>query len=101
MAERFRGLALTFDDILLEPAKSAVSPREVKAAAFVTQKIKINIPIISAAMDTVTEGGMAIALARLGGLGVIHRNFSIEEQAKEVRGGKKGGGGEGKEAATL
>jgi IMP dehydrogenase len=85
MADRFRGLALTFDDILLEPAKSAVSPREVKAVSLVTQKIKINIPIISAAMDTVTEGGMAIALARLGGLGVIHRNFSIEEQAKEVR----------------
>ena len=76
---------MTFDDVLLEPAKSAVSPREVKAASFVTQRIKINIPIISAAMDTVTEGATAIALARLGGLGVIHRNFSIEDQTKEVR----------------
>ena len=85
MVDRFKGLALTFDDILLEPAKSAVIPSGVKVTAQLTSKIKLNIPIISAAMDTVTEGPMAIALARFGGLGVIHRNLPIADQAQEVR----------------
>jgi IMP dehydrogenase len=85
MADRFKGLALTFDDILLEPRYSNVTPVSVKVTTQLTKKIKINIPIISAAMDTVTESSMAIALARLGGLGVIHRNFSVEDQAAEVR----------------
>ena len=85
MAARFRGLALTFDDILLEPGRSSSLPAQVKIATFLTKKIKINIPIVSAAMDTLTESEMAIALARAGGIGVIHRNLAIEEQAAEVR----------------
>ncbi|MEX0616565.1 MAG: IMP dehydrogenase [Candidatus Woykebacteria bacterium] len=85
MAGRFKGLALTFDDILLEPQDSSVLPSQVRLETQITKKIKINIPIISAASDTVTESSMAIAMARAGGLGVIHRNLSIEDQAKEVR----------------
>ncbi len=76
--------ALTFDDVLLVPGKSAVMPAEVSLRAQVTRELFINIPILSAAMDTVTESRMAIALAREGGLGVIHRNMSIERQVEEV-----------------
>jgi len=75
---------LTFDDVLLIPAKSKIHPREVKLGTRLTRKIKINIPVISAAMDTVTESELAIALAREGGVGVIHKNFSIAEQAEQV-----------------
>ncbi len=77
-------LALTFDDVLLVPAYSEVLPSEVDTATQVTRGISINIPILSAAMDTVTESRLAIALARQGGLGVIHRNMSVERQAEEV-----------------
>ena len=76
--------ALTFDDVLLMPAESAVLPAEVDISTDLTSEISLNIPIISAAMDTVTEGSMAIAMAQSGGLGVIHRNMPIEEQASEV-----------------
>ena len=76
--------ALTFDDVLLMPAESAVLPAEVDISTNLTSKIGLKIPIISAAMDTVTESAMAIAMAQAGGLGVIHRNMSIEEQAEEV-----------------
>ena len=76
--------ALTFDDVLLMPAESAVLPAEVDISTDLTSKIGLKIPIISAAMDTVTESAMAIAMAQAGGLGVIHRNMSIEEQAEEV-----------------
>jgi IMP dehydrogenase len=75
---------LTFDDVLLMPAKSAVLPAETDVSTLLTAKIRLNIPILSAAMDTVTETPMGIALAQHGGLGVIHRNLSIEEQASEV-----------------
>ena len=75
---------LTFDDVLLIPARSAVLPAEVDISTQLTPKIRLNLPVLSAAMDTVTEGRMAIALAREGGLGIIHRNCSIEEQAAEV-----------------
>ncbi len=85
MAARFKGLALTFDDILLEPSESEVNPASVRLETQLTKKIKINTPIISAASDTVTESSMAIALARMGGIGVIHRNLSIEEEAEQVR----------------
>lgn len=75
---------LTFDDVLLVPAKSEVLPKDVNLSVHLTSKIKLNIPIISAGMDTVTEASMAIAMARQGGLGVIHKNMSIEEQAEQV-----------------
>ena len=75
---------LTFDDVLLIPAKSRVHPRNVKLSTRLTNKIKMNIPIVSAAMDTVTEAELAIALAREGGVGIIHKNFSVSEQAEEV-----------------
>ena len=75
---------LTFDDVLLIPAKSEVLPAEVELVTNLTKRIKLNIPIMSAAMDTVTESHMAIALAREGGIGIIHKNMSIECQAQEV-----------------
>lgn len=77
--------ALTFDDILLVPAHSEVLPKEVSLTSKLTNKITLNTPIISAAMDTVTEGKLAIAIAQEGGMGVIHKNMSIESQAMEVR----------------
>ncbi|MCG3121084.1 MAG: Inosine-5'-monophosphate dehydrogenase [bacterium] len=76
--------ALTFDDVLLLPQESNVLPREVDVTTRLTRRIKLNIPLLSAAMDTVTEARMAIALAREGGLGIIHKNMSIERQADEV-----------------
>ena len=75
---------LTFDDVLLIPAKSEVLPRDVDVTTRFTKNIKLNIPIVSAGMDTVTEARMAIAIAREGGIGVIHKNMSIEQQAMEV-----------------
>jgi IMP dehydrogenase len=75
---------LTFDDVLLVPAKSEVLPRDVNLQVRLTEKIKLNIPIISAGMDTVTEADMAISMARQGGLGIIHKNMSIEQQAEQV-----------------
>ncbi|BAI79963.1 inosine-5'-monophosphate dehydrogenase [Deferribacter desulfuricans SSM1] len=76
--------ALTFDDVLLVPQKSEVLPKDVSTTTYLTSKIVLNIPIVSAAMDTVTEARMAIAIAQEGGLGFIHKNMSIEEQAEEV-----------------
>ncbi len=76
--------AYTFDDVLLIPAHSSVLPNQVSLKTYLTEKITLNIPIVSAAMDTVTEAKLAIALAREGGIGFIHKNFSIEEQAAEV-----------------
>jgi len=76
--------ALTFDDVLLMPAESAVLPAEVDTTTRLTNSIPLNIPLISAAMDTVTENNMAIAMAQAGGIGVIHRNMSVESQAAEV-----------------
>lgn len=75
---------LTFDDVLLVPAKSDVLPKEVSLRAKLTNNIDLNIPLISAAMDTVTEGDMAIAIAREGGIGILHKNMSIDEQVSEV-----------------
>ena len=74
----------TFDDVLLVPNKSEVLPKEVTLGTNLTKKIKLNIPIMSAGMDTVTESKMAIAIAREGGIGIIHKNMSIEAQALEV-----------------
>lgn len=82
--KKFLEMGLTFDDVLLIPGKSSVLPREVDITTFLTPEIKLNIPIISAAMDTVTESSMAIALAREGGIGIIHKNLTIEEQCQEI-----------------
>ncbi|EEF80990.1 Inosine-5'-monophosphate dehydrogenase [Methylophaga thiooxydans] len=81
--------ALTFDDVLLLPAYSNVLPRDVSLATQLTRDITINIPLLSAAMDTVTEGRLAIAMAQEGGLGILHKNMTIEQQAEEVRKVKK------------
>ena len=83
--ERVQPTGLTFDDVLLVPAYSEVLPREVNVTSRFSRNIKLNIPIVSAAMDTVTEAPLAIALAREGGIGVIHKNMSIAEQAAHVR----------------
>ncbi|MDO6590697.1 IMP dehydrogenase [Loktanella sp. D2R18] len=77
--------ALTFDDVLLVPGASNVMPSTADTSTFVTKSIALNIPVLSSAMDTVTEGRMAIAMAQAGGMGVIHKNLNVEEQAKEVR----------------
>jgi IMP dehydrogenase len=82
---KFYGEGLTFDDVLLMPAYSEVLPREVSTVSQLTKDIKLNIPMVSAAMDTVTEAPLAIALAREGGLGMLHKNMSIERQAEQVR----------------
>jgi IMP dehydrogenase len=81
--------ALTFDDVLLVPAASSVLPAQTNTSTRLTKSISLNIPLISAAMDTVTEHGLAIALAQAGGIGVIHKNFGADEQAQEVRRVKK------------
>jgi len=78
------GEGITFDDVLLEPAYSEVIPNQVDVTTYLTKKIKLNIPVMSAGMDTVTEHRMAIAMARQGGIGIIHKNMSIEAQADEV-----------------
>ncbi len=77
-------VALTFDDVLLRPAKSEVLPGEADLRSCFSRNIPLNIPLVSAAMDTVTEAGLAIALARKGGLGIVHRNTSVARQAAEV-----------------
>lgn len=81
---KFQKEGLTFDDVLLLPAKSSVLPKNVSVKTRLTEKIELNVPIISAGMDTVTEAELAIAMARQGGLGVIHKNMSIEAQAEQV-----------------
>src|SRR5688572_827470 len=82
-------LGLTFDDVLLQPLESSVLPSQADTRSFLTRAIPLNIPLVSSAMDTVTEADMAIALAQLGGIGVLHRNLEIEEQAAAVRAVKR------------
>jgi IMP dehydrogenase len=84
-SQKFYGEGLTFDDVLLMPAYSQVLPREVDISTNLTRSIRLNVPMLSAAMDTVTEAALAIALAREGGLGILHKNMSIEQQADQVR----------------
>ena len=81
--------ALTFDDVLLVPDHSDVLPKDVKLKTRLTKNLNLNIPLLSAAMDTVTESRMGIALSELGGIGIIHKNFSLEDQAAEVKKVKK------------
>src|SRR3569623_2076644 len=76
--------ALTFDDVLLVPAHSTVLPREVELKTRLTREISLNLPLVSAAMDTVTEAPLAIALAQVGGIGIIHKNMTHEAQAVQV-----------------
>src|SRR3954467_3109597 len=95
---KFGKEGLTFDDVLLVPAESGVLPNDVSTATRLTRTIALNVPVVSAAMDTVTEARMAIALAREGGIGVVHRNLSIDEQVAEgdkVKRSEAGGTGEG------
>jgi IMP dehydrogenase len=92
---------LTFDDVLLVPAKSSVLPREVDVSTLLTPDIKLNIPIISAAMDTVTESNLAIAMAREGGIGILHKNMSIERQCEEVDKVKRSESGMIQDPVTL
>ena len=93
--------ALTFDDVLLVPAYSEVLPKDVSLKSKLTREIGINIPLVSAAMDTVTESQLAITMAQEGGLGIIHKNFSIEQQAREVRAVKKFESGVVKDPITV
>ena len=81
---RIVGEGITFDDVLLVPSYSEVIPNQVDLTTHLTKSIKLNIPVMSAGMDTVTEHRMAIAMARQGGIGIIHKNMSIEAQAEEV-----------------
>src|SRR5688572_8392306 len=82
---KFAREGLTFDDVLLAPAYSDVLPAQVDVSTQLTRKIRLNIPLLSAAMDTVTETRLAIAMAREGGIGIVHKNMSAEDQAEMVR----------------
>ncbi len=95
------GEALTYDDVLLVPAYSEVLPREVSIKSKFTRNISLNVPIVSAAMDTVTESALAIAIAREGGIGVLHKNMTIEQQAAEVRKVKRAESGMIQDPVTL
>ena len=84
MDEKIARAAITFDDVLLRPAYSEVVPSQVEVTTRLTRRITLHIPLVSSPMDTVTESAMAIALAKSGGLGVIHKNMSVESQTEEV-----------------
>ncbi len=84
MKDKLFGEGITFDDVLLVPGRSSVVPRDVDTATQLTRKIRLNIPLLSAPMDSVTEAALAIALAQEGGLGIIHKNLTVEAQAREV-----------------
>lgn len=98
---KFVAEGLTYDDVLLLPAYSEVLPRDVDTGSFLTKKIRLNIPLVSAAMDTVTEARMAIAIAQAGGLGMLHKNMSIQRQADEVRKVKRSESGMIQDPVTL
>jgi IMP dehydrogenase len=95
------GMALTFDDVLIEPGYSEILPSNVSTRVVLHQDIALNIPLLSAAMDTVTEADLAIALAREGGIGILHRNMSPEAQAREVDKVKRSEAGMIKDPITL
>ena len=99
--EKFGREGLTFDDVLLVPAASEVLPAEASTATRFTRQVELSIPLVSAAMDTVTEARLAIAMARQGGIGVIHRNLSIEDQAAEVDRVKRSESGMISEPVTI
>ena len=89
--EKFGTEGLAFDDVLLIPARSDVLPTQVSTRSFLTSELALDIPLLAAAMDTVTEARMAIALGRLGGMGVLHRNLSVDEQSRQVKDCKAAG----------
>ena len=93
MEDKIKQTAITFDDVLLEPAYSEVVPAEVDVTTKLTKEISLNIPLLSSPMDTVTEHAMAIALAKMGGLGVIHKNMSVQSQTDEVNKVKRSANG--------
>src|SRR5690554_1996735 len=93
--------ALTFDDVLLIPGYSEVLPNQVSLKTRITRGIELNVPLVSAAMDTVTEARLAIAMAQEGGLGIIHKNMTIEQQAAQVRTVKKFESGVVKDPITV
>ena len=101
LERKFAKEGLTFDDVLLVPAESAILPNEVSTQTRLTRQIELEIPIVSAAMDTVTEARMAIALAREGGIGIVHRNLSVAAQAAEVDKVKRSEAGMIVEPVTL
>src|SRR5437763_9686405 len=98
---KFAKEGLTFDDVLLQPAASEVLPNDVATASRLTREVELHLPIVSAAMDTVTEARLAIALARAGGIGIVHRNLSIEDQVAEVDGVKRSESGMIGDPVTL
>ncbi|HTO26777.1 MAG TPA: IMP dehydrogenase, partial [Gaiellaceae bacterium] len=98
---KFAKEGLTFDDVLLVPAESRVLPNDVSTRTRLTRSIELSIPVVSAAMDTVTEARLAIALAREGGIGILHRNLSIEQQVAEVDRVKRSEAGMIAEPVTL
>ena len=98
---KFVSEGLTYDDVLLIPAYSEVLPREVNTSTYLTKKIKLNVPIVSAAMDTVTESELAIAIAQNGGIGMLHKNMTIARQAEEVRKVKRSESGMIQDPVTL
>ncbi len=101
MNDKIRDLTITFDDVLLEPRYSEVVPSDVDVSTRLTRRIQLNIPLLSSPMDTVTESEMAIALAKMGGLGVIHKNLSIEAQTEEVNKVKRSANGIIEDPVTL
>lgn len=98
---KFVAEGLTYDDVLLIPAYSEILPREVDTRTWLTRKIRLNVPIVSAAMDTVTEAGLAIAIAQAGGIGMLHKNMSIRDQADQVRKVKRSESGMIQDPITL
>jgi len=84
LPDKFATLGLTYDDVLLLPGASDMAPDQIDTASYISKNVRVNIPLLSAAMDKVTESRMAIAMARQGGVGVLHRNLSIEDQANQV-----------------
>ncbi|HEY1007310.1 MAG TPA: IMP dehydrogenase [Sphingobacteriaceae bacterium] len=99
--EKFVAEGLTYDDVLLIPSYSEVLPRDVDTRTYLTKKIRLNVPIVSAAMDTVTEAELAIAIAQAGGIGMLHKNMSIQRQAEEVRKVKRSESGMIQDPVTL
>src|SRR5947199_9111064 len=101
MRDKLTSVGITFDDVLLEPRYSSVVPAEVNVSTRLTKRIALNIPLLSSPMDTVTEHEMAIALAKEGGIGVIHKNMTVEQQTEEVNKVKRSANGIITDPVTL